>query len=330
MDTVNKINTSAILPTSNDAYANVDVAKQAVVPTANVAHALSLLSEKPTLQQPKSLSMSNIANLSDEALQLMLGNDERNITVKSGLSAIKTRSDEKQAILHERLDNLKEQMNKAQNQGFLASLSKAFKYIALAFTAVASLATAAFGFVTANPAILGGSILLGFSAIDQIVSEATNGKVSLSSLVQEITKVFGDDKNIGKTIGEVLSAIIGLAAALLSGVGSSGLAASAGKLASLLKDLSNIANVVSSTTQVVNGGVNIAKSVNTKEIIDLESDNKFLEGLLMKIKATDERDSEYLKQILEKTLQLSDSIKGIIESSNNTLSAVVSNNVLKA
>lgn len=330
MDGINKINTSATMSISYNETTHYDISKQSVVPLSNVSNALSLLSEKPTLAAPRSLSMSNIANLSDEALQLMLGNDERNITVKSGLSAIKSRSDEKQAILHERLDNLKEQMDKAQNQGFLASLSKVFKYIALAFTVVASIATAAFGLVTANPVVLGGSILLGLSAIDQIVSEATNGSVSLSALVQEITKLFGDDKNIGKTIGEVLSAIMGLAAALLSGVGSASIAASAGKLASLLKNFSNIANVVGSTTQVVNGSVNIAKSVNTKEIIDLESDNKFLEGLLMKIKATDERDSEYLKQILDKTLQLSENIKGIIESSNNTLSAVVSNNVVKA
>ena len=294
---------------------------------------LQSLLDDPQLEAPKGpwaqTSFVNLSTLSSEAIMSMLGFEERKSAVDSGMSEIETKRQQRAEINEERIENLKEQAEKAEKSGLLDQIKQVFSYIGMALSAIASIASIAAGVITGNPLLIAGGALMLLSTTEQIMSAATDGEISLANGFAQAAKATGGNEQAARIAGMVTSVLIGLTGAIMSGGASMGAAASqAGNIAnSTITQAANTATTVTSiasgVANVGTGAVTIAKSVYDYELTNLKADMSDLQAILLRIQQAGDADTEQLKHIMEKSQQITEGVKALLDDCNQSLGAVL-------
>ncbi len=298
------------------------------VPSASSAAYAQIAEETVELAAPSSkYSSSNYINLSllsTDAIMSMLGYEERQSAVDSGLSAIETRRQERAEANQEIIDNLKEQIEKKDNQSIWDKIKSAFQVIGAVLGMIAgAVAVVATG---CNPVAIAGLVLLTFAAVDQIASVASDGEISISAGLGELAKAIGGNETAAKIVGTVISAVIGVAGAICSAGASSSSAISS----SITQIAKTATSVSSGLVSLASGTATIASGVISSQITNLQADMKELQAILERIQLAGELDDEQLKDIIEKAQYMTESVMDIIEQSNATLSSVVTGGAVSA
>lgn len=295
----------------------------------DIAQKMAFLLEDPKLERPQGNlgeeSFVNLGALSTEAIMSMLGFEERKDAVESGTSAIETKRQQRAEINEERIANLKEQADKAEKSGFLDKLKQAFSYIGMALGAIASIAAIVAGGMSGNPLLIAGGVLMLLSTTEQIMSAASGGELSLANGFAQAAKATGGDEQAARIAGMVCAMAIGVAGAIMTGgAGASGAASQAASMTTKVTNtISSVTGVISGVNQVASGSVSIAKGVYDYQIANLKADMSDLQAILLRIQQASDLDTEQLKKIMEKSQDMAQGVKEVLDDCNQSLGTVL-------
>ena len=288
------------------------------LPDIQLLNSLTKDSGLPELDAPKaSFSGSAIMNMSQEAMEAIMNMAEREMALDSGKTAIKARAERRKTVNEQRVNDLKEQVEKAEKSSFWDKLVGVFKAIGsivgIIVGAVAMVAAVSTGNVVMG---IGAGLLL-LSSLDSAASAISGGKVSIAAGIASIDK----DSAVAKWIGLGISLAIGITGAIMTGVGAA--QASASLANSLSLTASKVGSAASGLTQVVSGAGGIVSAVYKNDYENLNADIKKLQAILQRLKAADDSDTEQIKKILEKAQSVADGVKKMVDDCNETMHNLV-------
>lgn len=288
------------------------------LPDIQLLNSLTKDSDLPELDAPKaSFSGSAIMNMSQEAMEAIMNMAEREMALDSGKTAIKARAERRKTVNEQRVNDLKEQVEKAEKSSFWDKLVGVFKAIGsivgIIVGAVAMVAAVSTGNVVMG---IGAGLLL-LSSLDSAASAISGGKVSIAAGIASIDK----DSAVAKWIGLGISLAIGITGAIMTGVGAA--QASASLANSLSLTASKVGSAASGFTQVVSGAGGIVSAVYKNDYENLNADIKKLQAILQRLKAADDSDTEQIKKILEKAQSVADGVKKMVNDCNETMHNLV-------
>ena len=288
------------------------------LPDIQLLNSLTKDSGLPELDAPKaSFSGSAIMNMSQEAMEAIMNMAEREMALDSGKTAIKARAERRKTVNEQRVNDLKEQVEKAEKSSFWDKLVGVFKAIGsivgIIVGAVAMVAAVSTGNVVMG---IGAGLLL-LSSLDSAASAISGGKVSIAAGIASIDK----DSAVAKWIGLGISLAIGITGAIMTGVGAA--QASASLANSLSLTASKVGSAASGFTQVVSGAGGIVSAVYKNDYENLNADIKKLQAILQRLKAADDSDTEQIKKILEKAQSVADGVKKMVDDCNETMHNLV-------
>ena len=288
------------------------------LPDIQLLNSLIKDSGLPELDAPKaSFSGSAIMNMSQEAMEAIMNMAEREMALDSGKTAIKARAERRKTVNEQRVNDLKEQVEKAEKSSFWDKLVGVFKAIGsivgIIVGAVAMVAAVSTGNVVMG---IGAGLLL-LSSLDSAASAISGGKVSIAAGIASIDK----DSAVAKWIGLGISLAIGITGAIMTGVGAA--QASASLANSLSLTASKVGSAASGFTQVVSGSGGIVSAVYKNDYENLNADIKKLQAILQRLKAADDSDTEQIKKILEKAQSVADGVKKMVDDCNETMHNLV-------
>ena len=288
------------------------------LPDIQLLNSLTKESGLPELDAPKaSFSGSAIMNMSQEAMEAIMNMAEREMALDSGKTAIKARAERRKTVNEQRVNDLKEQVEKAEKSSFWDKLVGVFKAIGsivgIIVGAVAMVAAVSTGNVVMG---IGAGLLL-LSSLDSAASAISGGKVSIAAGIASIDK----DSAVAKWIGLGISLAIGITGAIMTGVGAA--QASASLANSLSLTASKVGSAASGFTQVVSGAGGIVSAVYKNDYENLNADIKKLQAILQRLKAADDSDTEQIKKILEKAQSVADGVKKMVDDCNETMHNLV-------
>lgn len=288
------------------------------LPDIQLLNSLTKDSGLPELDAPKaSFSGSAIMNMSQEAMEAIMNMAEREMALDSGKTAIKARAERRKTVNEQRVNDLKEQVEKAEKSSFWDKLVGVFKAIGsivgIIVGAVAMVAAVSTGNVVMG---IGAGLLL-LSSLDSAASAISGGKVSIAAGIASIDK----DSAVAKWIGLGISLAIGITGAIMTGVGAA--QASASLANSLSLTASKVGSATSGFTQVVSGAGGIVSAVYKNDYENLNADIKKLQAILQRLKAADDSDTEQIKKILEKAQSVADGVKKMVDDCNETMHNLV-------
>ena len=288
------------------------------LPDIQLLNSLIKDSGLPELDAPKaSFSGSAIMNMSQEAMEAIMNMAEREMALDSGKTAIKARAERRKTVNEQRVNDLKEQVEKAEKSSFWDKLVGVFKAIGsivgIIVGAVAMVAAVSTGNVVMG---IGAGLLL-LSSLDSAASAISGGKVSIAAGIASIDK----DSAVAKWIGLGISLAIGITGAIMTGVGAA--QASASLANSLSLTASKVGSAASGFTQVVSGAGGIVSAVYKNDYENLNADIKKLQAILQRLKAADDSDTEQIKKILEKAQSVADGVKKMVDDCNETMHNLV-------
>ena len=288
------------------------------LPDIQLLNSLTKDSGLPELDAPKaSFSGSAIMNMSQEAMEAIMNMAEREMALDSGKTAIKARAERRKTVNEQRVNDLKEQVEKAEKSSLWDKLVGVFKAIGsivgIIVGAVAMVAAVSTGNVVMG---IGAGLLL-LSSLDSAASAISGGKVSIAAGIASIDK----DSAVAKWIGLGISLAIGITGAIMTGVGAA--QASASLANSLSLTASKVGSAASGFTQVVSGAGGIVSAVYKNDYENLNADIKKLQAILQRLKAADDSDTEQIKKILEKAQSVADGVKKMVDDCNETMHNLV-------
>ena len=288
------------------------------LPDIQLLNSLTKDSGLPELDAPKaSFSGSAIMNMSQEAMEAIMNMAEREMALDSGKTAIKARAERRKTVNEQRVNDLKEQVEKAEKSSFWDKLVGVFKAIGsivgITVGAVAMVAAVSTGNVVMG---IGAGLLL-LSSLDSAASAISGGKVSIAAGIASIDK----DSAVAKWIGLGISLAIGITGAIMTGEGAA--QASASLANSLSLTASKVGSAASGFTQVVSGAGGIVSAVYKNDYENLNADIKKLQAILQRLKAADDSDTEQIKKILEKAQSVADGVKKMVDDCNETMHNLV-------
>ena len=279
----------------------------------------SFLSEKPTLVSPLLAS-----GLSLDVLVDAVGAEARKTTVKTSNEALQAKSDHRKAENDKALGEIKSQLETLAKQNALSPFQKFFKYLGMALGAIASIATIAIGAMTGNPLMVAAGVMMAVMVVDSIVSDATDGKVSISAGVAKAAEACGASEETAKWIG--LGVTVGLTLASIAMSLGSSAAGSASTLASnvanALAKFQQASTVVSGITAVGNGACQIAQAVFQNEVTHSKARVKDIDAILERIRESMETEADFLKFVMEKFQGLLTTVSDIVKDSHEAQVAI--------
>ena len=288
------------------------------LPDIQLLNSLTKDSGLPELDAPKaSFSGSAIMNMSQEAMEAIMNMAEREMALDSGKTAIKARAERRKTVNEQRVNDLKEQVEKAEKSSFWDKLVGVFKAIGSIVGIIVG-AVAMVAAVSTGDVVMGmGAGLLLLSSLDSAASAISGGKVSIAAGIASIDK----DSAVAKWIGLGISLAIGITGAIMTGVGAA--QASASLANSLSLTASKVGSAASGFTQVVSGAGGIVSAVYKNDYENLNADIKKLQAILQRLKAADDSDTEQIKKILEKAQSVADGVKKMVDDCNETMHNLV-------
>lgn len=299
------------------------------VPPPNFDSQLKLTGDErqlPTL--PPSTRM--LGGLSLETLVAALNNEERTTATKTGLETLKAKAEERKEANQKKLDEIIKQLEKMRSRGPLNAFLKVFKIIALVVSAVASVATIAAGAVTGNPLLVAAGVFMATLVLDSIISESTDGKVSIAAGVTALAKKCGASEEAAKWAGfGVTIGLTVIAAAMSFGAG---FASSASKLSAEAANLAmrivltsaRITNFAGGVLALGTGAGTIAESVFDYQIQQSHARTKELEAILQRLQTAIENEQDFLEIIMKKYQDLVGKVTEIVKDNNEAQTQILS------
>ena len=261
------------------------------------------------------LAVPSLAGLSLEQLVEAIGVEGRQQAVKQGLEAIKAKGDEIKELNAQKMEEVQKQLENLKKQQKLSPFLKAFKWIGMIIGAIASVATIAAGVLTANPLLVAGGLVGLTMTVNSMVSEATDGKVSISAGIAAIAKACGASEETAKWIGfafEMAITVVGIGLTLGGGFASA-TAQAATTATKALSIVSTTTTILSGVNSVAQGSVQIASSVYDYKIAQAKAELKDLQAILEKIQAAMQSEEDFLEAVMERMENLLGSVKDIVQ-----------------
>ncbi|MGN0915848.1 MAG: type III secretion system translocon subunit SctE [Succinivibrio sp.] len=288
------------------------------LPDAQFLNSLTKDSGLPELDTPTTAARgSAILNMSQEAMEAIMNMAEREMALDSGKNAIKARAEKRKTVNEQRVNDLKEQVAKAEKASFWDKLVGVFKAIGAVVGAIVGAVAMVAAVTTGNVALGIGAGFLILSSLDSVASSLSDGKVSIAAGIASIDK----DSAVAKWIGFGLSLAIGITGAILTGVGAM---QSAQTLSTITNVATRVGTITSAATQVASGAGGIVSAVYKHDAENATADIKKLQAILQRLKAADDSDTDQIKKILEKAEAVADGVKKLIDNCNETMHNLVS------
>ncbi len=282
----------------------------------------------PDLEAPTVTADSLAAVASSlESLLETLNFKERKQAVNDGMNAIEQRSKERKEYYEEKISKLQENIEKSGWDKFLDGLKTAFKYIGMVVGTIAAIATMATGFMTANPLMVAGGAALLYLSINSIVSDATDGKVSLGAGVAEIAKLCGADEKTAQYIGmayELLATIVAVAVTLGGSIGTatSTIANTVSRFEQIAANANKVASITNAVVQVGSGATQIGAAVREYDKAEQQAFIKEIEAVLERIQQSENMDLDFIDTILKQVNELMESVTDMVNNSIQTKIAI--------
>ena len=289
-----------------------------------------VLKDIPILADPK------LGGLSLEQLVQALGIEGRQTAVKMGLEGIEAKKVEIKELNDKKMEEIQKQLETLKKKEKMSPFLKAFKWVGLVLGAIASIATVVVGaalIATGVGAVAGGLLVAGgligcAMAVNSIVSEATDGKVSISAGVAALAKKMGASDEVAQWIGfgvELGISLVGAGLSLAGGIGAmAGVAnVAATTVSKIAVTATTVANIASGAVKIAEGGMSIASSVYDSDIAKAKAELKDLEALVLRIQQAQDMEKDFLESVMERTQQLFDSVMDIVEGNIEAQTAVL-------
>jgi hypothetical protein len=272
------------------------------------------LNELPTLIGPLRGDLS-LADLSLDLLMQLLGAEERETSVKTSTASLKAMAGERKAANDKALDEIKKRIDLLAEQKKLSVFAKIFKYIGMAVGAIAAAATIAIGAMTGNVLMVAAGALMAIMVVDSIVSEATDGKYSLSAGVAALAKECHASEETAQWIAFAASMVLVAATVVLSfGAAGAGSAASmAGKIGTILGKVQQATALINGVAAIGSGAVQIRAAVLNYETANSQVRTKKLQAILERLREAFETEEDFLKFIVEKFAKIVSAVADIIK-----------------
>jgi hypothetical protein len=274
---------------------------------------INLLQERPELAAPLTS-----AGLSLEVLMEVVGAEERKVTVKTSTQDLKIKADQRKEANAKALEEIQDRLDKMAEQEKLSVFAKIFKYIGMVVGAIAAVATVVAGALTANPLMVVAGVMMGVMVVDSIVSEASDGKYSISAGVAALAEKCGASEDTAKWIGFGATMLMVVATTALS-FGSS-FAGSAsqltGQLGSILAKVQQVSSLINGINAIGTGATQIADAAFGYQVSQSQARTKDLEAVLERLRQATETEEEFLKYVVEKFEKMISSVSDVIQKNN--------------
>jgi hypothetical protein len=277
--------------------------------------------------------------LSLESLVQALGNEERKTALKTGMATLEDRKKEIAETNEKKHKEIQARVEQMEKKGLASKFLKAFKIIGIVLGAIAGVAAIVAGALTANPVLVAGGIILSVMAADSILSEVTDGKISINNGMYLLAKKCGGSDNAAKWVGLITTLVLQLTGSILTGVGAMGVGSAAAKATAtatevavtatkeLVDKVSKVGNLVTSIMQGLNSVGTAATGIYVgsleKDIGYSLANTKELNAILEKLKAAMELEKDLLEAILKKYQSLVEKTTDIINANNEAQTAVL-------
>ncbi|MDR2788738.1 MAG: type III secretion system translocon subunit SctE [Candidatus Accumulibacter sp.] len=277
---------------------------------------------------PKLIAPLLAGSISLEELVKAVGLETRQITTKTGLETLKAKAAEREEASQKKIEELQTQLEKLREQEKLSPFMKAFKWIGMVLGAIAAVATAAVAIATANPLLIVGAAIMLTMTINSIVSEATDGKYSISAGVAELAKQCGADEETAQWIGMGVEIGITVIGAVLSlGAGAAGSAAKtaemAGKVINIAARIGQLASLGSGLTTMAQGGLSIVSAGFDKAITESRAAQKELEAILERIMEAQDIETKFMEAVMKRAEELLASVQEIVQGNTEAQAAIL-------
>ncbi|GHU32780.1 type III secretion system protein [Betaproteobacteria bacterium] len=281
----------------------------------------------PTLAQPK-LIPPDLLGMSLEQIIEAVGMQTRQVATQTGVETLKARAAEREEANKKSIEETQKQLEKLKEKEKLSPLMKALKWIGMALSAIASVVTVAVGVLTANPVLVAAGVIMAVMAVNSIVSEATDGKVSIAAGIAKLAEACGASEETAKWIGFAFEMAITLVGVCLSfGAGLTASAAkaaeAAGTVVNFLAKASSVTSVLSGVNTMIGGGVSIANSVYDYQITNSKAMQKELEAIMERLRAAIEMETDFLEAVMKRVEELLADVKEIVEGNNEAQAAIL-------
>jgi len=267
--------------------------------------------------------------LSLEQLVAAIGYEGRQLAVKQGLEAIKMKGDEIKELNDKKAEEIQKHLDALAEREKLSPWLRAFKWIGIVVGAIASAATVAAGVLTANPLLVAGGVVALTMLANSIVSEATDGKVSIGAGVAAVAKACGADETTAKWIGFGFELAVTVVGIVLSVGGTAG--AQTAQLAEKIATVVKISSAVSVGSTIA-GGANLAAQ-GALSIIVAQYDNKIalakaelkdLEAIMERIQTAMKTEDDFLEAVMQRTEDLLGKVKEVVMDNIRAQTAILS------
>ena len=275
----------------------------------------------PTLAAPTA------GGLSLDMLAKMINNEARTQATRDGVNSLEARGKEREEVNQKKLEEIMERLDDMKSKGVLDVFKKVFAWVGAILGAVAGALSLAVGVATGNPLLIAGGAILATMAVNNIVSMATDGKVSIGAGIGAIAKSCGASEEVAGYIGmafEMAITIVGIGLSLGAGAGSA-VANAKNTLSQGIKLATNVTNVVNSAVQVGSGATTIASSVNTYKLAQGQADMKELQAILERIQQAQDMDLDFMKGVMERAEKMLADVNEVVQNCNEAQTAILSN-----
>ena len=288
-------------------------------PDGTAAGSLQITLSIPTLPAPK------VGGLSLEVLVQAVGMEERATATKTGVESIKAKAQERDEANAKKMEEIQKRLEDMKSQGILQGFLKAFKIIGMILGAVAAVAIGAIGVATGNPLLIAAAVVMAAMTVNSIISEATDGKVSIAAGVGAIAKACGASDEVAQWIGfgvEMGISLVGCALSLGAGFSAAGAkavetAAKAGEVASKVVQIANMTARVTTVANAVNTvGTGVAQGADayyTYKTTMSHAEQKELEAILERIQQAISLEQNFLEAIMERSQKLLGDVSEIVK-----------------
>jgi hypothetical protein len=271
------------------------------------------------------LPPSSLGGISLEVLVEAIGAKERQTAVQSGLQALKTNADARDKANAEKMKKIKENLETLEKKAKLKPVLKAFKILGMILGAIAAVASLVIGIVTVNPLLIAGGAILTVMTANSILSEASDGKYSISAGIAAAAEKLGADKSTAQWIGmgfELALTITGCAFTLGGSFGAAGAKAleAAAKSAEISGKVMQIAGITAKVSAVAGGissiGTGVAQGVDAGFdywITTNKAEQKELQAIMERITQSTAMETDFIEAMMKRTAELLEQVTRIVK-----------------
>jgi DNA-binding transcriptional MerR regulator len=258
-----------------------------------------------------------------EALIKLISEESRKELTESTIESIKTKGQRKLEMLKEQIEQITKQLEEAKKPTSL--LKKIFGWIGAVVAVIAAAVAVAATAGAATPLLVGAGIMLGMAVLslaDQIMQEASDGKVSMAKGFSKMLQAFGVDEKTAEIAGMAVVGgimLVGTIAGAALTMGAGGGAA----ISQIARMAKAIAAVTQASLSIVNGSLGIASAVSEYNSAMAGVKLKEIQALLEKLRALTEQEEDFLKVMLEEEQMITQTVKKIVDGLQETQEVIL-------